>query len=372
LDEHLVVIGGRRDRLHVLNPVARLIHEARRAGTPPEDIAQILSNRYGIPHSAALRDVTAVLEQRRDLGIEPEGAAGSDPEVPQPVTKSPSAPEPACRADYRIADQPFTIRYGSKALYETVHVLLAHLGSETQDGKRKVIDAWGENGLFHVLNDGQLRTTSPSRDRAVLGIVREVAELAYRGRDWLTVCHAGAVIDGDRCLLLPAASGSGKSTLAAALSCAGWNVISDDVVPIDRGTHEAVSVPIPFNLKPSSLPVLSQFDRQIGETRGFERGDQRIHYLVPSHFSEKPPAASHPVGQIVYTCYRPGAETSLRPLSRVESFERLIRSDCMLPLPLQDDLVEELVGWIGAVPAWELSYCSLREAREALSGLRGP
>ena len=43
----------------------------------------------------------------------------------------------------------------------------------------------------------------------------------------------------------------------------------------------------------------------------------------------------------------------------------------MLPLPLQDDLVEELVGWIGTVPAWELSYSSLHEAGEALSGLRG-
>ncbi len=186
------------------------------------------------------------------------------------------------------------------------------------------------------------------------------------------VCHAGAVIDGDRCLLLPAASGSGKSTLAAALSCAGWKVISDDVVPIDRGSHEAVSVPIPFNLKPSSLPVLSQFDPQIGQTGGFERGDQRIHYLVPPHFREERPATSHPVGRIVYTCYRPDAETTLRALSNVESFERLIQSDCMLPLPLQDDLVEELVGWIGTVPAWELSYSSLHEAREALSGLRGP
>jgi hypothetical protein len=257
-------------------------------------------------------------------------------------------------------------------LYEAIQGLLAHLRGEAQDGDRKVIDVWEDNGLFYVLNEGQLRTRSPSRDRAVLGVVREVAELAYRGRDWLTVCHAGAVIDGNRCLLLPAASGSGKSTLAAALSCAGWKVVSDDVVPIDRGTHEAVSVPIPFNLKPSSLPVLSQFDPQIVETRGFERGDQRIHYLVPPHYEEERPAISHPVGRIVYPRYRPGAETSLRTLSKVESFENLIQSDCMLPLPLQDDLVEELIGWIGAVPAWELNYSALHEAREALSGLRGP
>ena len=77
LDEHLVVISGRRDRLHVLNPAARLIHEARCAGARPKDIAQTLSDLYGIPHSAALSDVTAVLDQWRDLGIAPEGAAGA-------------------------------------------------------------------------------------------------------------------------------------------------------------------------------------------------------------------------------------------------------------------------------------------------------
>jgi hypothetical protein len=367
-----VVIGGAGDRLHVLNPVARLIHEARCAGTRPEDIAQALSNHYGIPHNAALRDVNAVLDEWRALGIAPEGAASSDPERQQPVTEAPSPPQPARRADYRIADQAFTIRYGSVELYETIHRLLAHLGSDAPNGNRKAIDVWEESGLFYVLNESEPCTKSPSRDRAVLGVVREVAELAYRGRDWLTVCHAGAVIDGDRCMLLPAASGSGKSTLAAALSCAGWTVVSDDVVPVDRGTHEAVSVPIPFNLKPSSLPVLERLDPQIAQTRGFERGDQRIHYLVPPHFREKRPATSHPVGWIVYTRYRPEAETSLRRLSRVESFERLIRSDCMLPLPLQDDLVEELVGWIGAVPAWELDYRSLHEAGKALSGLRDP
>ena len=367
-----MVIGGRRDRLHVLNPAARLIHEACCAGARPEDIAQTLSNRYGIPHKAALRDVTAVLDQWRELQIESEGIESDSGKVPKPAAESPPAPEPASRANYQIANQAFTVRYGSMELYEAIHGLLAYLASEAPVSKQKVIDAWEENGLFYVLNEGELRLRSPSRDQAVLGVVREVAELAYRGRDWLTVCHAGLVIDGDRCMLLPAASGGGKSTLAAALSCAGWKVVSDDVVPIDRGTHEAVSVPIPFNLKPASLPVLSQFDPQIGETRGFERGDQRIHYLVPPHFRAERPATSHPVGRIVYTRYRPDAETSLRQLSRVESFERLIRSGCMLPRPLQDDLVEVLVGWIGAVPAWELSYSALHEAREALSGLGDP
>jgi hypothetical protein len=232
------------------------------------------------------------------------------------------------------------------------------------------MDVWREDGAYHVLVEGQMRERSRPRDGAVLGVIREAAELAYRGRDWLTVCHACAVVDGAHCIVMPAPSGDGKSTLAAALSYAGWNLMSDDVVPVDRWTHQAVSVPIPFNLKPASLAVLSRFDARIDRTPGFERGDGIVHYLVPRTFSEAPPATGYPVRLLVYPRYRPGAETTLRPLSHVESFQKLIRSDCMLPLPLEDGLVGELVEWMGSLPAYELVYGILDDACAALAGIR--
>jgi hypothetical protein len=369
LDHHLVVIGRGKDRLHILNPVARMIHEACSIGTRPEDIAHSISKQFGIPHGTALRDVTAVLDQLHDLEIGPAEIPSRYPEESQAAAEAPATPEPARRADYRIADQPFTIRYGSVELYRAIHGLLAHLGINSSKTKSAVIDVWDEGGFFHVFGRGILRVHSRQRDHAVVGVVREVAELAYRGRDWLAVCHACAVRDGDSCIVMPASGGSGKSTLAAALSCSGWEVFADDVVPVDRYTHEAVTVPIPFNLKSASLPVLSGFEPGFEHTPGFDRGDHTVHYRVPRAFNATPPTVCYPVRLLVYPRFLPGAHTVLRPLDHVTSLQKLIESDCMFPLPLENDLVEELVAWIGGLSAYELIYSDLAEARTELAGL---
>jgi hypothetical protein len=369
-----VVIGARRDRLHVLNPVARFIREARWAGQPPASIAQSLSTRYGIPRKVARRDVNVALDEWQALESVSSKTAGHTAEVSppanEPISQSVGMPVPKRRVLYRIADQPLVVRYGSPELYEAIHGLLEHLSVDALGVEPKAIDVWGKKDCWFVLNQGAVKMQSRSRDLAVLGVIREVAELAYRGRDWLTVCHAGGVVDGRQCIVMPAASGAGKSTLTAALSFSGWQVMGDDVVPVDRRTHEAVSVPIPFNLKPSSLPVLARLEARVSKAPGFERGDKRIHYLVPRQFTNNLPTVSYPVRLLVYHRYVPGAETALRSLSRVESLQRLIQSDCMLPQPLQDDLVEELVSWVGEVPAWELTYSALDEACDAMRGLR--
>jgi hypothetical protein len=361
-----VVIGRQRDRLHVLNPVARLIREANLAGAAAGEIARALSARYGIPPDVALRDVQGALEEQAavDAGAEIRRDANAMAEERTPASS------PHCEAAYRIADQAFVLRYGSAELFEVIHRLLAHLSVAAPGGTPKVMDVWRQDGCYYVLNEGQVRVQSPVRANAVLGVVSEAAELAYRGRDWLTVCHACALVDGTRCIVMPAPSGGGKSTLATALAHAGWTVMSDDVVPVDRGTHAAVSVPIPFNLKPASLAVLSSFDSRIDRTPGFERGDGTIHCLVPRTLREAPPAASYPVRLLVYPRYHPGARTTLRRLSQVESFQKLIRSDCMLPLPLEDDLVAELVAWMGGLPAYELVYGRLEDACTELAGIR--
>jgi hypothetical protein len=361
-----VVIGRQRDRLHLLNPVARFIREASRAGEGAGEIARALSARYGIPPEAALRDVQGALDEQASVetGTEIRRDAKARTQASRP------APAPHCEVAYRIADQAFVVRYGSAELFEVIDGLLAHLRIAAPGGTPKALDVWREDGCFNVLNQGVLRVQSPVRDSAVLGVLQEAAELAYRGRDWLTVCHACAVVDGTQCIVMPARSGGGKSTLAAALCHDGWTVMGDDVVPVDRGTHVAVSVPIPLNLKPTSLAVLSRFDSRIDRTPGFERGDGTIHCLVPRTFAEAPAAASYPVRLLVYPCYRPGAEAALRRLSQVESLQKLIRSDCMLPLPLEDDLVAELVAWIGGLPAYELVYGRLEDACAELAGIR--
>jgi hypothetical protein len=374
LDDHLVVIGRARDRLHILNPVARFIREASITGMQAGDIAQSLSDHYGIPHSEALRDVSAALNERRSTTslvseFNLSGSTVAQPHLADVNSSLVLPPDPYRQQYYRLADEVFIVRYGNAELYKRIHGLLEHLSDAVPGSASKAVDCWCAKDRYYVLNDGELRTQSDEQDHAILGVIREVAELAYRKRDWLTVCHAGAISDGNQCIVMPALSGSGKSTLTAALSYAGWIIMSDDVVPIDRHSHVAVSVPIPLNLKQASLSVLSHLDAQIDKTPGFSRGDESVHYLIPPQFAKQPPASSYPVKMFVYHRYLANVQTRLQPLSHVESLQRLIQSDCMLPQPLQDVLVEELVEWVATVPAYELVYSELDKACDVIAGL---
>lgn len=67
--------------------------------------------------------------------------------------------------------------------------------------------------------------------------------------------HASAVAAGERAIALAGLPGAGKSTTAAAFACAGFPVVSDDVVALkDSGTHFLAQPGYPrVNLWPDSV-----------------------------------------------------------------------------------------------------------------------
>jgi hypothetical protein len=111
---------------------------------------------------------------------------------------------------------------------------------------REVWADWPDN---YTLEDACTYLVGP-----VLGFV-----LRLRG----VVCvHASAVALGDRAIALVGVPGAGKSTTAGAFACAGFSVLSDDVVALaDKRTEFLVQPGYPrVNLWPDS--VLSLFGSQ--------------------------------------------------------------------------------------------------------------
>jgi hypothetical protein len=110
--------------------------------------------------------------------------------------------------------------------------------------------------------------------------------------------HAGAVGYLDRMIVMPGAALTGKSTLVAALIRAGATYYSDEFAVLDeQGRVHPYATP----LRPPGLPGA-------GQDPADHDGDQR------GLAGEEP----LPVGAIVLTSYRPGAEWRPRRLSRGE------------------------------------------------------
>jgi len=157
-----------------------------------------------------------------------------------------------------------------------------HFGFAYADGTRFVVDrrggkTWADWPEQCTLEDACTYLFGP-----VMGFL-----LRLRG----TVClHASAVAVGDHAIALVGTAGAGKSTTAAGFACAGYPVISDDVVALeDHGERFLVQPGYPrVNLWPDSVRGL--FGSEDALPRITPTWDKRYLPLGQNghHFASKP------------------------------------------------------------------------------------
>ena len=157
-----------------------------------------------------------------------------------------------------------------------------HFGFAYADGTRFVVDrrggkTWADWPEPCTLEDACTYLFGP-----VMGFL-----LRLRG----TVClHASAVAVGDHAIALVGTAGAGKSTTAAGFACAGYPVISDDVVALeDHGERFLVQPGYPrVNLWPDSVRGL--FGSEDALPRITPTWDKRYLPLGQNghHFASKP------------------------------------------------------------------------------------
>ena len=69
MDDGLVILDKRNDKVHQLNSVAREVWDWTRQGLGPDEIRDQLVSRYEITPDTAMRDVQDVLEQFLKLNL---------------------------------------------------------------------------------------------------------------------------------------------------------------------------------------------------------------------------------------------------------------------------------------------------------------
>lgn len=361
LRDHLILCDA--DRLRVLDPAARRLWEiGRETGDPARAVAWLIET-YGLTKEQAERDVGAVF-------------ATAAPEVSGPPKNAPSRPvsrrNRAASADgrechYHLFDRPFSLHCATAELARAIEPLFAHLRVDAAAGPG--FDIAVDDDGFTLWRDQESLLETNTLDGAVVGLFGEILQYACAERDSIATLHAGAVSDGHTCLVLPALGGSGKSTLTAALLTRGYRYLSDDVVPLERGSGHAVPVPVCLNLKPGSLPALADLYPELPDLPAWRSGDRRLRFLPPPEFARRRPDRAYPVAALVFPRYRPDAAPKLDPLDPITTLARLMESDVLFDLPLNPAIIGEFCAWIEATPAYALSYGSLAQATEILADL---
>jgi len=375
-ENSMMLFHEQRQELYVLNDLAFLIFEGLDRHDDRETIVCRLAEDFEIEIEPA-RGFVLEISAFREMLLHPSAAprrASRYPPAGLPTTRLPTGAT-AVRS-YQLLGSRFSFYCARDEDDERVHALLAHLESREAPttGARLFEIEVVEKGGGAVVATGELHFDDcPVGVDPVTVVATRVQLTAVRCASYLVDVHAGAVSNGNHCLLLPACSGSGKSTLTAALVASGLFYLSDETAPLDDASLDAWPVPQSVCVKDGSVTALTPYFPELRNSPSYVRVDGKsVRYLTPP-----PKSLAYditrpvPVKWIVFPNYHTAGDGRLVALTKAAALQRLLAECSSLPRRLTLPRVRRLIRWIAQIECYELSFAALPTAIEQIIGLTG-
>jgi len=265
---------------------------------------------------------------------------------------------------YQFGEKRFSITYGSPSLEAYIHLPFAHLETGVAEKPAIHLDVFPYCGRF------VLRMYAPDRHSLTADESPQIKRLLFvelaswlydkPEKDWLSFVHASAVQREGEVLLLSSASGSGKSTMAGLLMLNGFELFSDDFVPVGAADGLLYPFPAALCIKSESIPLL----QYMGLKPFVKNRIAPLAYVKPISDSimKKPQAARN----LVFIRYRKGAGMNLNPISITEALQHFHQEAWV------GDTMEragKFLEWFTGLNFYSLEYDDNKRAIEALTKL---
>lgn len=204
-----------------------------------------------------------------------------------------------------------------------------------------------------VLVDGKIAARGRKGADLLRRAYREVVSLfihAHPDHVWL---HAACAAGANGAIMLPGSWGRGKSSLTLELCKRGWSFLSDDIVPLNPFSKQAIPFPGTPQVRKRTEKVLSR--SQIGTL------SKRAVPLDPDQVSRDPNAVS----MVVFPEFVSNATASMSPISPAQAVGKLLEN--CLSFPKNDDAtIQALCDMIKDVPLYGLQFDQVDEAANLL------
>jgi len=345
-------------------------------GQAPDCVAGHLASLYGITPERALEDVDYVHHLWESKAPSFIALSGQGPPIDSREDGSPidfqsleQDRQPVSQRTYRLSGIPFGIRFHSTEIEAILQSVLGHVEEPAATAPSHHFEVLIDGEVYCLRRDGieVARETLPHSIRHAL--VFEIAKISYPELRWLIFLHAGAIRDGEGCVLLPGLPGCGKSTLTAALVHRGFQYVAEDIVPISRKGHLVAPVQTRIWLREGGWQALSREIPELQALPGSPRWGREVRYLTPPGIQRSLP--DHlPVRCLAFPEYLPGQPPRISPLSAEDTLARLIQTGAWFGDSIDDTQIEELLDWIQATPSYQLRYGTFQDAISAIRSLR--
>ena len=343
------------NELVLLDSVSSWIWQACEAGLEDNEIARLLAQNFGVDSRQAKNDID-VLKRKVVESFSSKPAVGYN-SVKANVA---STQQQSSVSDIEI----LRVRMGQKTVGISSTVELLEEGLQTIIPQMLLakgteynhhLRVEGSTDHWKILVNEQEMFTGQGRDQLLSQTIFELVELACDVPDRLMVVHGAGLVVRGKGVLLVGPGGSGKTTLAAAINAQGANLLSDDVVPVDKNGMLYGSG-MSFCLKQGSWPILQTDFPELEHIPVLQRAGKTIKFLSPKGLQPHEPV---PVSLFVFPKFRPDKSAGILPLSPAEVLQGIGAADSIVSAMDQQKL-DALTNWVASAPAFRLQYPDLK------------
>ncbi len=359
--EDSLVLSDGKTMLIILSPEGKRVWAGIQEGKKEEEIAREMAEEMDAPLSETEPFVKSLISS-----LVSHASMSVAPDTPPQAKVSPGPPHTS--ESYEIYGKKVLIRYGDENAQKALAPLLRHTRTEnavTPDTADLVCDLFpdGESNYAFTLN-GKVKVRENSLPYVKGVALFEVFSALYPEKQWLSVIHGAVVRRGEVAIPLVGSSGSGKSTLAAALIKDGFDLMSDDLIILEKRDRGLMETPYALSLKEGSWNILTPFIADMENLPRATLFEETLRFYAPFARSYPTPPPPVPTKAIFFVQYDKTASCNLTELSSVEALSRLVKIGTWVSH--EEDDLEDFLAWVRATPAFDITYSDLIDAREAI------
>jgi len=272
--------------------------------------------------------------------------------------------------NYRLGDQLISFAYETRHFEHYLHPLISHFETTERSDEMPVFElfAYQERIVFRF--NGQVKGSwTKDETHLVKGLIFMFLINVIHNKtdaDWLMTVHASAITNGKKTILFSAPPNHGKTTIAALLQTIGYQLISDDFVPIDRNTFNAYPFPIAMSVKQTSMELLASLYPALEQkTLNYISPEKSVRFLPAKHQIDVY-RAIYPVHEFIFIHYDKSVDFILEKLDPIKAIKLLLDQAWVVPTAGNAALLFE---WITQISFFKLTYSNNQKALETITNL---
>jgi len=271
--------------------------------------------------------------------------------------------------NYQLGNRVITFSFETPLFELYLHPLIAHF--ETKESSSEMpgfeLFAWQEKIVFRY-NGVVKGMWTKEETHLVKGLIFMYLINVMHGKcdaDWLMTVHASAITNWKKTILFSAEAGKGKTTIAALLQAKGFQLISDDFVPIDRESFCAYPFPIAMSVKEGSMELLTpKFPSLKEKPLNYLSAEKSVRYL--SFNDVDITKAIFPIKEFVLIEYNYAIDFQMEKIDPINGLKLLFDESWISPTPGNAAILFDRIPHLSF---YKLTYSNNQKAMDALTTL---